>query len=110
MSHPMVSLCIPTHGRPRYLLKALESSLIQSHRPDEVIISDDLGSAETRELVETFARRAPFPVRYVHCVTGPGQSENVNSCYRAASSDLLLLLHDDDLLTTRAIECALKPF
>jgi len=38
-----VSFCIPTHGRSRLLLEALESALTQTRLPDEIVVSDDLG-------------------------------------------------------------------
>jgi glycosyltransferase involved in cell wall biosynthesis len=105
-----VSICIPTHGRPRFLLEALESGIAQARLPDEIVVSDDVGGEETRELVSTFARRAPLPVRYVHCATGQSQVGNVNNCLREAAGDLILLLHDDDLLMARAVEALARPF
>ena len=105
-----VSFCIPTHGRTRLLLEALESGLAQTRLPDEVVVSDDLGSAETNALVETFARRASFPVRYVHCATGSSVGDNINHCLGEAACDLILLLHDDDLLMARAVEALARPF
>jgi glycosyltransferase involved in cell wall biosynthesis len=110
MSRLTVSFCIPTHGRPRLLLEALESGLNQTQQPDEIIVSDDLGDEATRNLVLTFAKRASFPVRYVHCTTSSNQAENVNNCLREATSDLILLLHDDDLLFPHAIEALSTPF
>jgi len=105
-----VSFCIPTHGRTRLLLEALESGLTQTRLPDEIVVSDDLGSGETRALVETFAKRASFPVRYVHCTVGQSLAENINNCLREAACDLILLLHDDDLLLPRAVEVMARPF
>jgi len=105
-----VSFCIPTHGRTRLLLEALESGLAQTRPPDEIVVSDDLGSEETRALVETFARRASFPVRYAHCTTGQSLAENINNCLREAACDLILLLHDDDLLLPRAVEVLARTF
>lgn len=108
--HPTVSLCIPTHGRPRFLLEALESGASQTRLPDEILVSDDLGSNETQEVVSAFARRQPLPVRYVRCTLGQSLAHNINNCLREAACDLVLLLHDDDLLAPRAIEALLRPF
>jgi glycosyltransferase involved in cell wall biosynthesis len=92
------------------LLEALESGLVQTRLPDEIVVSDDLGSEETRALVSEFARRASFPVRYVHCTTGASQAANMNHCLREAACDLVLLLHDDDVLMPRAVEILARPF
>jgi glycosyltransferase involved in cell wall biosynthesis len=104
-----VSFCIPTHGRPRLLLEALKSGLAQTRLPDEIVVSDDLGSEETRALVSAFARLASVPVRYVHCATSQSQADNMNHCLREAACDLILLLHDDDLLMARAVEALARP-
>ena len=105
-----VSTCIPTHGRIPFLLEALESGLAQTRAPDEIVVSDDLGSEETRTLVTAFAPRAPFPVRYVHCTTGQSLADNINNCFREAHSDLVLLLHDDDLLVPCSVQALAAPF
>jgi len=105
-----ISFCIPTHGRPRLLLEALESGLTQSRLPDEIVVSDDMGSEETRVLVSEFARRTSVPVRYVHCTTGQSQTDNINYCLREAACDLILLLHDDDLLMAGAVEALARAF
>ncbi len=109
MKSATVSLCIPTHGRPQLLQEALESGIDQTQLPSEIVVSDDAGSEEVRELVEAFARNSAMPVRYVRCAT-PGQPDNINNCFREAASDLILLLHDDDLLTPIAVEELRKPF
>jgi glycosyltransferase involved in cell wall biosynthesis len=105
-----VSFCIPTHGRSRLLLEALESSLTQTRPPDEIVVSDDLGNDDTRALVTKFAARTPFPVRYVHCTTSSNQAANVNNCLREATCDLIIILHDDDLLLPPAIEVLARAF
>ena len=104
MQRLTVSFCIPTHGRSRLLLEALESALTQTRLPDEIVVSDDLGDKETCAIVKEFASRASFPVRYVHCTTSSNQAANVNNCLHEAKCDLILLLHDDDLLMPPAIE------
>src|SRR6202050_1120388 len=101
--------CIPTHARPRFLLEALESGLAQTRRPDEILVSDDLGSDNIRDMVSAFARRTSVPVRYTHCSTGQSLADNINHCLREATGELILLLHDDDQLTDRAIEVLAAP-
>jgi glycosyltransferase involved in cell wall biosynthesis len=105
-----VSLCIPTHARPLFLLAALESGLAQTRRPDEILVSDDLGSNSIRDMVAALARQTSVPIRYTHCSTGQGLADNINHCLREAMGDLVLLLHDDDLLMDRSIEVLAQPF
>ncbi len=110
MQRLTVSFCIPTHGRSRLLLEALESALTQTRLPDEIVVSDDLGDEATRVLVTEFARHASFPVRYVHCTTSSNQAANVNNCLFEATCDLIIILHDDDLLLPPAIEVLARAF
>jgi glycosyltransferase involved in cell wall biosynthesis len=103
-----VSYCVPTHGRPRLLLDTLESAAAQTRLPDEIVVSDDQGNEETRTLVEAFAKRTSVPVRYILCAKA-SQVDNVNNLLQQAKGDLILLIHDDDLSTPRAIELLVPP-
>ncbi|HEY0257818.1 MAG TPA: glycosyltransferase, partial [Candidatus Methylacidiphilales bacterium] len=97
-------------NRAEFLLDALESARGQTRLPDEIFVSDDMGSDEVRKLVFEFGNSISVPVSYSHCTSGQNQVENVNHCFRSARSDLILLLHDDDLLMPRAGECLRQPF
>jgi glycosyltransferase involved in cell wall biosynthesis len=110
MTNPTVSVCIPTHTRPVMLNDALESLEAQSHPPSEVVVSDDAADEETARVVASFASRANFFVRYVKCPRRGSQAENANCALGTAASDLIVLLHDDDLLYPEALETLLQPF
>lgn len=59
------SLVITTYNRPDALLLCLESVLVQSHMPDEIIIADDGSTRETSEMLQTFRDRCPVPLIHV---------------------------------------------
>ena len=48
-----ISFCIPTHGRTRPLLEALESSLTQTRLPDEIVVSDLRDFIESHVMAST---------------------------------------------------------
>jgi glycosyltransferase involved in cell wall biosynthesis len=110
MTDPTIAVCIPTHKRTDMLGQALESVLVQSRQPSEVIVSDDAADSATAKMVASFGARAKFSVRYVSCPHRGSQAQNVNCALEAAASDLIVLLHDDDLLYPGALEALLKPF
>ncbi len=110
MKAPTISICIPTHGRPGLLKDALRSAAGQSLPPDEILVSDDAGSRGVREMVEAFQSSHDVSVRYVDSPQLGSQADNVNSCFENASSDLTLLLHDDDLLLPDALKILRQPF
>jgi GT2 family glycosyltransferase len=61
------SVCIATCRRPEQLTLCLDALLCQTEPPDEIIISDAGGDAETRAVIETFRRRQETLI--VHCPT-----------------------------------------
>jgi glycosyltransferase involved in cell wall biosynthesis len=110
MIEPTISVCIPTHARPGMLAEALESVMNQSRLPSEVVVSDDAGDEVTASVVAHFAALNKAPVRHVRCLDGASQASNVNCAFRAATSDLIVLVHDDDLLCPGALEALVQPF
>jgi len=57
-----VSLIVTTYNWPEALELTLRSALDQSLPPHEVIVADDGSKEPTRRVVESFARKAPFPI------------------------------------------------
>lgn len=76
--------------------EALASALGQTRAPEEVFVVDDEGSEEARAMVEGLARGAPMPVRYLVHADGRGPSTSRNFGARAAKSEWIAFLDDDD--------------
>ena len=57
-----ISVIISTYNWPEALNLCLNSLLIQTRFPDEVIIADDGSKEETANLIQSFAAKAPFPI------------------------------------------------
>ena len=94
------------------LSEALESIMVQTHPPSEVVVSvsdDDTGNA-TAAVVASFASRSNFPVRLIHSEHRNSQADNHNNALKAALGDLIVLLHDDDLLYPWALKALVEPF
>lgn len=91
-----VTCVIPTHRRPRLVVEALESALGQTLAPLEVYVVDDEGSAATREAVDAVARRSAIPVHYCTHTDGRGPSTSRNFGARAARTEWVAFLDDDD--------------
>jgi glycosyltransferase involved in cell wall biosynthesis len=107
---PLISVCIPTYKRPELLSQALESCLIQGYKFLEVVVGDDSPDARSEQVVEQFQTQAPFAISYKRNIPSLGQNANVDSLFRRASGDRLVLLHDDDLLMPDAIETLAEPW
>lgn len=86
-----VSVIIPTYNRARYLKKAIDSVLAQSHRDFELIVVDDGSEDNTAELVERYSADIVY-VRQPN--RGPAAARNRG--IEKARHNLLAFLDSDD--------------
>jgi len=98
----LVSICIPTYQRPELLRRAIESCLMQTYQPVEIIICDDSKDDASEKVINSLQR--PDVIRYHRNHPSLGQAKNVNRLFDLAEGDRLVLLHDDDLLLPTAIQ------
>jgi len=104
------SVIIPSYNRPELLQEAIESVWAQTCLPDEIIIGDDSSDDNTERLInKTLIHKSPVPIKYFHHKPALKQTKNVDFLMNAATFDLLLLLHDDDLLMPNCIEILKEP-
>lgn len=106
---PLLSVCVPTFGRPELLERALRSVIDGDRAASgrvEVVVSDnspDLNESFARPLLATW----PGPTLYLANRPDVGAIPNFNQCIARASGEFLLLLHDDDFLLPGALEVIL---
>lgn len=60
-----IAVILTTYNRPDALSAALEGYLAQSDRDFELIVADDGSTDETRKVVLSYQRRAPFKISHV---------------------------------------------
>ena len=102
-SSPKVSICLPTCNRPELIVECIDSCLAQTYGNLEIVIGDDSKDKRTQQLIaQRYANEAR--VRYVKNQPALGQARNVASLFARARGDKILLIHDDDLLTTDGVE------
>ena len=92
---PLVSLCLPTYRRERYLGRTIASALAQTESDFEIVVVDDCSPDASAAVVERFADPR---VRYVRNRENLGVPENLNRAFSLARGEFLLLLEDHDLL------------
>jgi glycosyltransferase involved in cell wall biosynthesis len=98
-----VSAVIPCYNYGRYLDRAIESILAQTHPVSEIIIVDDGSSDNTREVTASFGDR----VRYIF-QENRGRAAARNHGVRAASGDWIAFLDADDRWLPEKIELQLQ--
>lgn len=91
-----ISIAMTAYNAARYIDEQLQSFAMQTRLPDELVITDDGSKDETPAIVERFAARVPFPVRYVRNETNLGMHLNFERCVSLATGDLVFMSDDDD--------------
>jgi glucosyl-dolichyl phosphate glucuronosyltransferase len=92
-----ISVIIPTKNRALDLARTIDTLLIQTVKPFELIIVDQ--SPE-----RSFTRQLPISVHYIHDPTLPGVTSARNVAVEQAKGDIVLFLDDDVLLEPNFIE------
>ncbi len=94
---PLVSFCIPTWNRQRYLaslLESLEGQLATFPYPYEIVIADNASTDATPEVVSQFTDR--LPIRYLRHAQNIGGFPNWQFVMSQAQGRYLVYLSDDD--------------
>lgn len=93
---PTISVLISTYEQPRELELALASLCRQTRLPDEVLVGDDGSGEATREVMERWAARAPFPLHHVwQADRGYRKARIMNEAARRARGEHFVLLDGD---------------
>jgi len=91
-----ISLIISTYNRPDVLAKSLAGFALQRRPPDEVLIADDGSAESTRDLVQSWTKSQPFPVKHVwHEDKGFRKTMILNKSILAAAGDYLVFTDGD---------------
>ena len=94
---PRVSVCIPTYRYARYLPEAIESVLAQTYGSFELLIIDDHSPDDSREIIESFARR-DRRISWSVNDSNIGMVANWNRCLEQARGEYVRFLFGDDYL------------
>jgi glycosyltransferase involved in cell wall biosynthesis len=104
MSAPLLSLCIPTFSRGRYLASLLASlctELADFPYSYEVFISDNASTDDTAEVVRSF--EGLLPIRYHRHATNAGAFANRQFAMSNCLGRYVMYIADDDALLGRQL-------
>jgi glycosyltransferase involved in cell wall biosynthesis len=96
---PTISVLIPCFNAERYIGEALESALVQSHAPFEIIVVDDGSTDGSVEIVRRFGAR-------VKCYSQPNGGISVarNAGLSRARGEWIAYLDADDLWPSESLD------
>jgi hypothetical protein len=92
-----VSVAMATYNGERYLAEQLASITAQTLLPSELVVSDDGSTDATLEIVEAFARTAPFPVTVLRNEKNLGFADNFLHAAEACKCSLIAFADQDDV-------------
>ena len=94
-----VSLVITTYNSPDRLALVLDSVRDLAPLPAEVIIADDGSTDDTRELIESYAKSFPCPLRHIWQEDKGFRASAVrNKGIKAATQDYIIIIDGDMIL------------
>lgn len=99
-----------TYNGERFLPEQLASLARQNHPISELIVTDDGSSDTTLQVVASFAKNAPFPVRIERNDARLGFRGNFMKAASLCTSDLIAFCDQDDVWHPNKIDVAAKYF
>lgn len=105
-----ISIALCTYNGGRFLREQLESFLLQTRRPDELIVGDDRSTDNTISIIDEFAAVAEFPVNVQVNDRNLGSTKNFEITIQRCSGDLIFLADQDDVWLPEKIEKAAAEF
>lgn len=102
-----VTIGIPTLNREKYLREALYSILKQTYKNIEIVISNNSSTDGTKEMLETIKDGR---LKVINQSSRISIFNNWNECLNNATGDFFILVSDDDILESNAIEEMVKPY
>jgi len=103
----MISIAIATFNGEKYLPALLFSIMAQSTPPDEIIVSDDLSTDSTRDIISEFSRLYPLPIRSLCNNERLGFENNFLRALRACNGEYVFIADQDDIWLPNKISSCL---
>jgi glycosyltransferase involved in cell wall biosynthesis len=101
---PTVSVAMATYNGARFLQAQLDSLAGQTLLPAELVVGDDGSTDGTLDILEAFARAAPFPVQVHRNETRLDYGDNFMRAAMRCSGDYLAFCDQDDVWVPEKIE------
>jgi glycosyltransferase involved in cell wall biosynthesis len=98
-----VSICLPVYNGAKYLAKALDSALSQTHEDFELLIADDRSTDDSASVIENYTRQDKRIKSWTN-KKNLGHYGNYNACISKATGQYIKLFAQDDILERQLLE------
>lgn len=96
MTGPSVSVVLPVYNGERFIRSAVASLMVQTRRPDQLIVVDDGSTDATPDLLPVVVKELPWDVRLLRTENnGPAAARNAGIA--GSTGDVVAFLDVDDL-------------
>lgn len=106
---PKISFVMPTHNRIEWVGEAIQSLIEQSEPDIEIIVVNDASTDGTKEFLDNWAVKDPR-VKLIHNETNLGGGKSRNIGMNAATSDVIAVCDDDDVVPSDRATATLRWF
>lgn len=110
MQNLKVSIALCTYNGEEFLQEQLESFSAQTRIPDEVVVGDDCSTDRTVDILEKWAKTAPFPVHIVKRDKNVGYAENFSQIILKCTGDIIFPSDQDDVWLPEKLETMARAF
>lgn len=101
---PLVSVVLPTYGRPEFLTDAVESVLAQTYDPIELLVVDDCSPEPVAPALEGIDAGDGASLRVIRHEENQGANGARNTGIREADGEFVAFIDDDDLWKPTKLE------
>lgn len=94
---PLVSIAMPVYNHELYIVKAIESALMQKTNFEfEIIIGDDCSTDKTHEILQSFKEKYPDKIKLILAENNQGALNNSYNIYKNCSGKYIAMMEGDD--------------
>lgn len=101
----MISVCIATYNGEKYIEEQLTSILRQLNHNDEIIVSDDLSTDGTLNIIRALN---DIRIRIVHNPNGHCYPKNFENALKHATGDFIFISDQDDIWIDNKIKIMME--
>lgn len=105
-----LSIALCTFNGERFLREQLDSFSRQKRLPDELVVGDDCSTDRTLEILEDWAKSAPFPVEIIRNPQNLGYEKNFENVMRRCSGEVVFPADQDDVWLPEKLETMARVF
>jgi glycosyltransferase involved in cell wall biosynthesis len=106
----MISVALCTFNGEEFLPEQLRSLQNQSRLPDELVVCDDGSKDRTVEMLKSFSRSAPFPVKIYQNENQMGPAGNFAQAIALCEGRIISFCDQDDIWESEKLQKTLQVF